>query len=174
MNINEFTYTKLKTECARLGLGGSGTKQELSIKLDRFLKGEETQKEYVAETDNSDVSPDEVIGDESKSQGQILLENEDELNTRKVEHETEWEKIKARLDLIFAGRVQFYLQENCPGNYSVVFKGTARQSESINITAGIKTIERIALQYVRPTSVYITQGGDTPEQAMKKFEAGMK
>ena len=160
-------YNKLKHDCARLGLSAKGTKQVLSERLDRFSKGETEQKIFTGETDNKDISPEEVIVD-SKAQDQIVAPNEDE--HAKIAWETQWEKIKRRLELILAGRAQYFLQENAPGNYSIVFKGGARQSECINVTAGIPTIEKIAATFVSPTIIAPSTGGDTPEMAMKKFE----
>jgi len=166
----ELSYNEMKTECARLGLNAKGSKQELAERLDRFERGDDAQKVYVAEEDNSTVSPDEVVAENpTVDQSQILVP--DELEQKRVVHETEWDKIKARLDIIFAGRVQYFLQENCPNNYSIVFKGAARRSECINITAGEKTILQMAQKFVSPTKgIYITKGGDTPEEAMKKFQ----
>lgn len=169
MSAPEITYNKMKSDCARLGLSSRGNKQELSERLDRFSRGEESQKIFVAETDNKDISPEEIVVENPEAtQDQIIIPNEDE--HAKVIHATEWNTIKARLDIIFAGRVQFYLQENCPNNYSVVFKGGARQSECINISAGIKTIEKIAMGFVAPAIIAPVTGGDTPEMAIKNFE----
>lgn len=173
----DLTYNQMKTECARLGLSAIGTKQELAERLDRFERGEDAQKIFVGEEDNSTISPEEVkVENPTKDQSQNTIEGE--LEKRRVEHITEWEKIKRRLDIIFAGRVQYRLQENSPpcekypsGNYAVVFTGTARKGETVNLSAGIKTIEKIAMQYISPTDVKIDRAGDTMEEALKKAQA---
>ena len=162
-------YNKLKHDCARLGLSAKGTKQVLSERLDRFSRGDTEQKIFTGETDNKDISPEEIIVDNpTKPQDQIVAPNEDE--HAKIAWEAQWEKIKARLELILAGRAQYFLQENAPGNYSVVFKGGARQSECVNVSAGINTIAKIAATFVSPAIIAPRTGGDTPEMAMKRFE----
>lgn len=170
-NIEDLSYKELQSECARLGIGGKGTTSELSNRLDRFLKGDEQQKIFVGEDDNADVSPDEVIANPDKPQDQILANNE--LDEAKLRHEADWDSLKAKLDIIFVGRVQYFLQENSTNNYSVVFKGTLRRSECINLTAGHKTITSIAAKYVGRGELASKTGGDTPSQAMTKFEARM-
>lgn len=170
-NIEDLPYKDLQKECARLGINGKGTRQDLCNKLDRFLKGEEEQKTFVGETDNSAVSPEEVEANPTIKQDQILANNE--LDAVKLAHEAQWDKLKVKLDLIFAGRVQYFLQENSPNNYSVVFKGLIRRSECINLTAGHKTIEKEALRYIGRAQLASPTGGDTPEQAMNKFESTM-
>lgn len=171
--IENLKYNELQKECARLGLNGKGTREELSSRLDRFVKGDEEQKTFVGEDDNAEVCPEEVIAENPTiEQDQILANNE--LDAAKMAHEAEWEKLKIKLDLIFTGRVQFFLQENCKDNYSVVFKGLARRSECINISAGHKTIVAEAYRYVGKHYIASKSGGDTPEQAMKKFEANMR
>lgn len=171
-NIEDLDYRALQQECARLGLNGKGTRQELSEKLDRFLNGEETQKVFVGEGDNADISPDEIVVENPEvKQDQILAVSE--ADEAKLRHEAQWEKLSIKLNLIFAGRVQFFLQTNSPGNYSVVFKGSVRRSECINLTAGHKTIEREAMRYIGRAAPASPTGGDTPDQAMKKFESTM-
>ena len=166
----ELSYNEMKTECARLGLGASGTKSELSERINKFIRGDESQKIYTGEDDNSDISPDEIKVENPKVENKQILANND-LDARKKTHDANWESLSRKLDIIFAGRVQYFLQENCPNNYSVVFKGAARRSECINITAGEKTIIQMAQKFVSPTKgIYITKGGDTPEEAMKKFQ----
>ena len=166
-------YQELKTECARLGLSGKGSRQELSGKLDRFLRGDAEQKSFVAEDDNASISPEKVIVENpTKQQGQILADNDTHFGV--MAHKADWNKLSTKLDIIFAGRVQYFLQENAPDNYSVVFKGTARRSECINLTAGHKTIEKMAMQFVSRAVIAPKTGGDTPAQAMSKFEATME
>lgn len=169
-DIDNMKFNELQKECARLGLGGQGTKADLQKRLDGFLKGDVSEKVFTAEDDNIDISPEEIeIKNPTVENKQILANNE--LDARKIAHEAKWESLSRKLDIIFAGRVQYFLQENCPNNYSVVFKGAARRSECINITAGEKTILQMAQKFVSPTKgIYITKGGDTPEEAMKKFQ----
>ena len=170
MTIEKMPYNKLKQECARLGLSANGKMPILAERLDRFMRGDVNQKTFTGETDNKDISPDEIIVDNpTKAQDQIVIPNEDE--HAKIAHKVEWDKIKRRLELIFAGRVQYYLQENAPNNYSVVFKGGARQSECINISAGIGMIEKIAYTFVSRVMIAPPTGGDTVEMAIKRFES---
>lgn len=167
--MEEMKYPRLKQECARLGLSGKGNKAVLMERLDRFVRGDVELKEFTAETDDKDISPEEIVVDNpTKAQDQIVIPNEDE--HAKIAHKVEWDKIKRRLELIFAGRVQYYLQENAPNNYSVVFKGGARMSECINISAGIGIIEKIAYTFVSRTNIATNTGGDTVEMAVKRFE----
>lgn len=169
MTIEKMPYNKLKQECARLGLSAKGNRALLADRLDRFMRGDVGLKTFTGETDNKDISPDEIVVDNPTiAQDQIVTPNEDEHS--KIAHEVEWDKIKRRLELVFAGRVQYYLQENAPNNYSVVFKGGARMSECINITAGIGMIEKIAYKFVSRTMIAPVTGGDTAEMAIKRFE----
>ena len=169
MTIEKMPYNKLKQECARLGLSAKGKREILAERLDRFMRGDVSEKTFTGETDNKDITPDEIVVDNPTiAQDQIVIPNEDE--HAKIAHAVEWDKIKKRLELIFAGRVQYYLQENAPNNYSVVFKGGARMSECINISAGIGMIEKIAATFVSRTNVATRTGGDTVEQAIKRLE----
>ena len=170
-DIDNMKYTELQQECARLGLGGKGSKQELSERLDSFLQGDISQKIFTGEDDNAEIEPTEIaIVNPEQDNKQILATSD--MDERRIAHEVKWESLSRKLDLIFAGRVQYFLQTNAPTNYSVVFKGSARKSECINISAGEKMILSMAQKFVGATKgVYITQGGDTPEQAMAKFQA---
>jgi hypothetical protein len=163
--MNELSYNELKVKCANLGLRARGTKDELIDSLTRYEKGEQSKKVYTAEQENSNLSPDLiVIENPTKENSQILADNEQEAIFL-----TNWESLKRKLGLIFAGRVQFYLQENSKNNYSIVFKGGARKSECINYTAGEVLILREAIRYVGHVIISPDSGGDTPEEAMKKF-----
>lgn len=170
-DIDNMKFNELQKECARLGLGGQGTKAQLSERLDHFLKGDVSQKVFTGEDDNVDVNANEIeVDNPTVENSQILANNE--MDARRIAFEANWESLSRKLDLIFAGRVQFFLQQNAPNNYSVVFKGSARRSECINISAGEKTILQVAQKYVAPTKgIYISKGGDTAKEAMDKFEA---
>lgn len=171
--IENLSYKELQKECARLGVNGRGTRAELAGRLDSFIRGDVEQKIFVAEDDNSDISPDEVVAENpTVTQDQILANND--IDHAKMAHEADWDKLKNKLDIIFAGRVQYFLQKNSENNYSVVFKGMARKSECINLTAGHKTIEKEAIRYVGRVFIAPPTGGDTPEIAMKKFEAQVR
>lgn len=175
-------YIDYKKVCAANGIDAKGSKKDLHERLARFVNGDENQKQYVAEYDNSDVSPDTVSIDMQGKEQNIQKQNIQNMinssldNAIAVEASQRWQSLKRKLDLIFAGRAQVLLQENSPpkngdnGNYSVVFKGLAKQSECVNLDTPDKVILRQASNYVSRVFVVTDPNGVSAQKVMEDFQ----
>lgn len=162
IDITEMKYPALKSECAKLGLDAKGTKEELSERLEQYRKGREELKQFVAQEDMADQSLDE-IKPQGETKGQIAASHEND--QRKLEADTSLQSLLRQIEIIFAGRASYSIEENSPGNHSIIFRGGGRKAENINLSAPHSLIKRMAIQYVGRT--VIDRGPQSLEEAKK-------